>query len=462
MAGMCRMGIGRYRVPGMCRGWRCVPPAMTTAVIVRHVGHAQQRAAVQCRHPRGQAGAGGQGAAGKAGAAHVLGKHGEGVLPGRLDDHIKGLGGGNAQLVHADRVHVLAIGGDHGQLQPGDADVEMGHRRAVDQAQQHALTGAEQPGPVRARGVAVEQVGVGIGVDVGKVGRRHPHPRPLRALGQGRAQAIAAGIAYQLAQRLLVGVVVHGHLLHPPVQRGPIQVGPVREQQHVFAVEAVGRWCDRVDHDRPVQPGLFLEQRMAVVPVGAVLPELEAVVVGLARGDAVKAQPRHAVHVGRQQQAVPVDRADVIAQRVVHVQVDGLALAPAQDRRRQRLVHGDRGACLAGEVHRQLADVQVLGGTAQFGYREGDLTGLGGGQAPQARAGDQAGKAQALDETAAGHDAARVVQGVIRHGVHSNAGLQAPRADSKRKDQACRHATAGQTVKAMGGRTGSASRGGAL
>src|SRR3546814_5904937 len=93
------------------------------------------------------------------------------------------------------------------------------------------------------------------------------------------------------------------------------------------------------DLQRPVKTGLLLETGMAVVPVGAALHDVEAVMVGLAAVDAVEAQPGHAVHVRRQQDAVPVDRRLVAmdgtgGQGIADPQVDGRALAPAQQRRR--------------------------------------------------------------------------------------------------------------------------------
>ncbi|MNX68892.1 hypothetical protein D3C86_1000920 [compost metagenome] len=173
----------------------------------------------------------------------------------------------------------------------------------------------------------------------------------------------------------------------------------------MLAVEAVGRRLQRVDDQRAVQAGLFLEHGMAVVPVGPRLLEGEAVLVGLAGGDAVEAQAGHAIHVGRQQDAVPVDRGGVRLQRVGHAHADGIALAPAQDRRGQAAVDGDRRAGAAGEVGQRLADAQLhvmaaehLRGTGQAGTggREGTRTQAGGGQA-----GDHAASSHALHEQAA-------------------------------------------------------------
>ncbi|KAG1329273.1 hypothetical protein G6F61_015071 [Rhizopus arrhizus] len=66
-----------------------------------------------------------QRAGGKAGAAHVLAEKGERILASGLHQYVIGLGRCDAELVDADRMDVLAVGGDHGHLQPGDAHVEV-------------------------------------------------------------------------------------------------------------------------------------------------------------------------------------------------------------------------------------------------------------------------------------------------------------------------------------------------
>ncbi len=81
--------------------------------------------------------ANGQCSGGVAGAAHVLAEDGKRVLAGGLDQHIVGFGGSDAELIDADRMDVLAIGGDHGHLQAGNAHIEVGHRGAIDEAQQY-------------------------------------------------------------------------------------------------------------------------------------------------------------------------------------------------------------------------------------------------------------------------------------------------------------------------------------
>ena len=368
---------------------------------VAHVVHRQQRPRVQRRDVGGQPVADGEGAARIAGAAHVLREDGERIGASRLDQHVERLGHGDAELVDADRVHVLAVGGDHRHLQSGDADVEVGHRRGVDEAQQHLLARAEQPGPVaRGRG-AVEQVGVGVGVDVGDVGRGHPHPPPHSAVGQRGLQAVATDVVEEVARRAPVEVVVFGHLLHAREQRGRVHVRPVRQQHHVLAV-VFERWrLQRVHHDGAVQAGLLLVHRVAVVPVGPRLLQREAVGPGLARVDAVEAQAGHAVHVGRQQDAVPVDRGRLVAKPVGHPQGDRVALAPAQQRPGQGTVDGGRRARAAGEVDRCTPDRQVEIGATQFHGAGGRGVGGERWQSPQSGAPGDAGRGQASHEPSA-------------------------------------------------------------
>src|SRR5690606_10647283 len=117
--------------------------------------------------------------------------------------------------------------------------------------------------------------------------------------------------------------------------------------------------------------GLLLETGMAVVPVRTALHDVETVLVRLTAIDAIEAQARDTVHVGRQQDAVPVDRCLVAMDRagwqgIADPQVDGGAFSPAQQRRRNRPVDRDRWPRGAGEVHRRLADGQVELGAGQY------------------------------------------------------------------------------------------------
>src|SRR3546814_6952891 len=64
-----------------------------------------------------------------------------------------------------------------------------------------------------------------------------------------------------------------------------------------------------VDDNGTVMSELLLQSRMAVIPICPRLNDREFIHEGRARLDARKADPRHTVHLERQQQAVPMDRA---------------------------------------------------------------------------------------------------------------------------------------------------------
>ena len=357
-----RAGLAHARHRAMIHAGHAAAHVMGHA----HVHHGQQLDRVQRRHVGLHAGARRQRGARVAGAVHGLREDGVGAVLGRFDDHVVGLGHGDAELVDLHRPHVLAVGGHHGHFQAGDTHVEVAHRRTVDEAQPHALAGLEQAGPVAGRRGAVGQEGVGGAGNIRQVGRRHAHLFPHQPFRQGRAPALGFGLARQALHAGTDAVVVvrlH-HQLAEHAHR--IFVGPVGQQHHVLAVEGDRVAPARLDDDGAVQAGLFLEAGVAVIPVGAALAHVETVGVGLAGIDARKAQARHAVHVGGQQDAVPVDGA-LLVQPVGDVQRDRVALAPAQQRRGNLAVHRGADAGRAREIDRRFADFQMEFGAAQFG-----------------------------------------------------------------------------------------------
>ena len=281
-----------------------------------HVRHAQDRPRIHRRYRRAQAFAYRQRAADVAGAADILREDRECVLAAGRHDDVEGFRRCDAEFLDRHRMHVLPIHRDHGHRQAGDAHVEVGHRRAVDDAQPHPVAGREQTGPVAQRRGAVDQIGVGVRVDVGQIGRRHPHLAPQLAILQRGAETVATRVAQEIAHRALAVVVVAGHFLQPRVQIGGRQVGPVAEQHHMIALIVEGFGFGGVDDQRAVQAGLFLETGMAVIPVRTRLAQVETVAIGFARADAVETHARHAVHVRRQQDAVPVDRGLAAVDRV--------------------------------------------------------------------------------------------------------------------------------------------------
>ncbi|MNJ36596.1 hypothetical protein D3C77_313900 [compost metagenome] len=319
-----------------------------------HVGHGQVRHLAERRNLRRHAQARRQRRAAHARAVDGFGDDGVGPVLGRTDDDVIGLGHRDLELVHLDRPDVLAVGLHHGHGQARDADVEDRHRRGVDDAQAHSLAGPEQAGPVLLRAVAVDQIGIGRAVDVQDVARVHPHPAPHPPLGQ--AHPVRA--VQQARQCGLLMIEVAGALLQLGQDLVRMKEAPVRQDQDVLAVITDRIDARRVDDDGTIMADRFLQARMAVIPVGARLLQRELIDEGLARLDAGEADPRHPVHLERQQQAVPVDRR-VLVQRVGHRQAHVLALAHPQQGRGQEAVdrHCVAGAPADGEVgtaHRQV------------------------------------------------------------------------------------------------------------
>ncbi len=90
-----------------------------------HVQHAQVLARVHRRHGGARARTRRQRAAGVAGAVHALREDRVGVVGG-THQHVVGLAGAEAELVHRHRLDLLAVGGHHGELEARDAHVVEG------------------------------------------------------------------------------------------------------------------------------------------------------------------------------------------------------------------------------------------------------------------------------------------------------------------------------------------------
>src|SRR3546814_4308771 len=86
-----------------------------------------------------------------------------------------------------------------------------------------------------------------------------------------------------------------------------IFVGPVRELDHVLAISAYGVGLPWFNDNGAVNTGGFLHTRMRVIPVGAALLDFKSVGKRFSWGDARKTDARHAVHLKRQDDAVPMD-----------------------------------------------------------------------------------------------------------------------------------------------------------
>ncbi|KIT99862.1 hypothetical protein QU38_02850, partial [Staphylococcus aureus] len=243
-----------------------------------------------------------------------------------------GLRYADLELVDFDRDDMLAIRLDNGEAQPRNAHVEAGHRRGIDDAQPHALARPEQRGPVVERTVPVDEIGIGGTGHVGDVRRIHPHPAPI-----GAVLALLVAPGQQPGQRLALIIVIARHRLE--VAQDRLGAGPavVRQHDHVLAIIADRIGPCGIDDQRTIEAQLFLAAGMAVIPIGAVLPDRKRVQERRARRDAGEGNAGYAIELGRQDQAVPVDRA-VLVERILDAQADILSFAQADERPRHGAV----------------------------------------------------------------------------------------------------------------------------
>ncbi|CAJ0737398.1 hypothetical protein R77592_04311 [Ralstonia mannitolilytica] len=283
-----------------------VAHATHTAHVTHHVSHGQPFHLVERRHCSLQAPADSQRATCITSTVHRLREDGVGVVLGR-DQHIASLAGAEAEFVHRDRLDVLPIDLNHLEFQPRDAHVVERVAGAVNEAQPHSLARRKQARPIAGRRDAVGQIGERCPGEIGQIGRVHAHLVPHGPLFHGRLPAIVGNVAEEVHHRRLVVVVVVALRLELGEDAHRIFVGPVRQQHAVIAVGPDRVTAGGIDDEGAIDPGHLLEARMRVVPVAAALSHLEAVGKGLAGRNAVEADARYAIHLERQDNAVPVD-----------------------------------------------------------------------------------------------------------------------------------------------------------
>ncbi len=111
----------------------------------------------------------------------------------------------------------------------------------------------------------------------------------------------------EICNRPFVIIVVIGLLLELAHQGARVFVGPVGQHHHIVAVVLERLRLLGIDNQRPIYADLLLKPGVAVIPVGAVLLDLELVDVHPVSFDAVEAEPRHAIHVCWKNYSVPVN-----------------------------------------------------------------------------------------------------------------------------------------------------------
>ena len=277
-----------------------------------HISHRQDGPLAQGRDRGAHAGARRQGGARHAGAVDGLGDQGVGAVFGRLHDDVVGFSIADLEFVHLDRTHILAVRRHDRELQARNADIEDHLGRGVDEAQPYPLTGTEEPGPVVLGTMAIDQEGLRRAGDVGDVRRVHEHLRPLDPLGERLVPA-----RQQARDRLALVVEDPGLLLQSLEDQVRVHLAVIGEHDDMLAFGDDRVGPGRLDHDRRVMALGFLERGVAVIPVGPRLDDRELVDEGLPRRDAGEAHAGHAIHLKRDEEAMPVDGA-LFLQRVGH------------------------------------------------------------------------------------------------------------------------------------------------
>ncbi len=260
-----------------------------------------------------------------------MGEDGVSLLVFGFDDDVVGFGHGDTELIDTDRFDVLPISRNHRHLQTRNTDIEVGHGCSINETQSNFFARLEDARPVAVRRLAVHEVGVCVATDVGKIRRAHLHLGPHLAVGNSSGPSHLAHVINEVTDGAFVIVVIVRLLLQLCQDPIRILVGPVAQQHHVVTIVAERFGIFRIDHQGTINSGLFLEARMAVVPIGTILVDIKFVLVHAVRSDAMEAQARHTVHVGRQDNAVPVN-GRILLQTIANPKGDCVSFPPAQNR----------------------------------------------------------------------------------------------------------------------------------
>jgi hypothetical protein len=138
-----------------------------------------------------------------------------------------------------------------------------------------------------------------------------------------------------------------------------VELAMVGQHDDMLAVGRDRVFAGRVDHQRAIMPQLLLQPGMAVIPVGAGLPDRELVGEAFARIDAGEADSGNAVHLERQDQPVPVDRGLLVGERVDESEPRLLPFAQPDQRGGRGAVDPDRVALAPVDHHHLVGDAKV-------------------------------------------------------------------------------------------------------
>src|SRR3546814_3758332 len=98
----------------------------------------------------------------------------------------------------------------------------------------------------------------------------------------------------------------------------------------MLAVIGNGIGFGRIDDHGTIVALLFLQAGMAVIPIGAALPQRKFIDEGRARFDPRETDAWHPIHLKGNDQAVPVNRA-VLIERVLDVEAHILSFARSEE-----------------------------------------------------------------------------------------------------------------------------------
>ena len=217
-----------------------------------------------------------------------------------LNDNVVGFGHTDAKLIGLNRAYRLAVSGNNRHRKPRDTHIKEGHGRGVDEPQANFFAWLEQSRPVGCRGRTIHQVGIFRTRDIQNIPGTHAHLAPHVGFAPGGTPAHVFYIFEEITNGALVVVVIaFSHLEVTKYIAGSIE-GPVRQHHHVFTLIGDRLGLGRVNDYRPIMAKLLLKAGMAMVPVGTVLLDREAVLEGFARLDAGKTDPGNTVHLKRQ------------------------------------------------------------------------------------------------------------------------------------------------------------------
>src|SRR6185437_15418126 len=234
--------------------------------------------------------------------------------------------------------------------------------------------------------------------DVHDVGGTHAHAVPHQSVLQRGCEAIVACIHQELWEGAPVEVVIVALLLEIREDRHRIRIAPIREHDHVVAIVVVRLGLARNQNQGTGEPGLLLHAAMAVVPIGATLPDRKAIREGLAGGDAGEGKAGDPIHGIWQANAMPMDRG-ALAQYVSDSDGDGVPFGEPQDRAGDRAVDGRGDAGSPGHVEGQGRNFELDLRTVEHRLGGGGRL-TGSAAAPQG--GGQARSGQSLYESPSG------------------------------------------------------------